>query len=66
MSQTWILKALTAGGTLTIKQIVKGRTILRAQMDWPGETPVVGEASLSLETSLGSLESALQEDCASQ
>ncbi len=66
MKQTWILQAITAGGTLTVKSAIPGRTMLRAQMDWPGEQPITGGIGLTLTSAIESLEEKLMEDCAEE
>lgn len=61
---TWTTCALNAGGCLTVKQVIKGKTIFRAQMDWPGEQPVRGKIAMSTIGALINLEAALTDDCA--
>ena len=61
---TWTTCALNAGGRLTVEQVVKGKTIFRAQMDWPGEKPVRGKIAMSTLGALINLEAALTDDCA--
>lgn len=63
---TWTTCALNAGGRLTVEQVMKGKTIFRAQMDWPGEKPVRGKIAMSTLDALINLEAALTDDCANE
>jgi hypothetical protein len=45
---------------------MKGKTIFRAQMDWPGEKPVRGKIAMSTLDALINLEAALTDDCANE
>lgn len=64
--RTWITAALTAGGTLAVGQLMRGKTILRAEMSWPGESTLYSDPSLGLEDALDSLERKLSDDAADQ
>lgn len=62
-SRHFITSALTAGGVLTVKGAMLGKSIFRAEMAWPNEQPPVdpikGALGLGLESALDQLEKAL-------
>ena len=64
MNARWINAALTAGGTLTIRQVLPRKTILQAEMSWPDEDsiPIRGAVSLGASEAFVSLEMALRKD----
>lgn len=65
-SLMWIRSAITAGGVLTLKSVVPGNSICRAQMDWPGETALVGGISTTVQGALANLDNVLMEDAAQE
>lgn len=63
---TWIHAALNAGGSLRVWCVFPGKRIFRAEMTWPGESPITSEISMSVESVLLDLNNRLQEDAAAE
>lgn len=62
----WIQSAICAGGKLSVEAVFPGKAILRARMDWPGETPVVGPIGTGFQSAIEGLNEALQDDAAEE
>ena len=59
---TWTAAALSAGGSLNVRCMFKGKRIFRAEMTWPGEAAVTSEIGTSVLGVLQDLEARLQND----
>jgi hypothetical protein len=69
MDKSWIRMSLNAGGQLSVKNVMPGKSIFRGTMSWPYEekqADVSGEISTSLSGALDNLNHALQEDAAQE
>lgn len=66
ISLVWTKQAINSGGKLTVEQMLPHNGIVRARMDWPGEVPVTGAISLSIDGALKTLEHALMLDAADE
>lgn len=64
-SFVWIPAALSAGGTLTVRAPMSGKSIFNARMTWPNEPELTGNISMNVIDALQNLEGVLKQDAES-